>query len=674
MHWTKFLKPTLCAMLLGVCGCGGGGSESSSQSAPSPALSTPAFDPSERWLFVPYAFPTGTNETGAIFSPRTSVDSGPWQSFNSGDGVFYAGVTNHRLEFDLYAFIVPELSSLSIQTTVSLPSSQSISSPSNVVQFIRPLFKPNYLMATYYQSVGQVLVQAGNPSKKAGQIYLEGSQSDGSGMAQSWVPLLSQPLSGPSNCTFLVDPSPEGQSYIYQAYVAASGTKSSTTTTPPITIAFLPPDQVVATPQIGAIRLDWHNRTNHSTGIQILRRPGYVDNIFSSSPVATLSASSTSFTDYPTDPGYYTYQVVAVDGEQTTGGKRITSRTLETPLLTMQTLSGIEAGNVFRRPTGEFICLVGSLGGGVIHYQVSNGSWVDHPVPGNFQSWCEGGALFDSLGHPHFFYTASSSTSASASRAMHEWLDESGWHSEVAGEEPNYQGAQYQAFIDSSDSFYLLSTNRGGTSAVSYYFAHGRPGNWSSSIISSPGGYPDYSNSTPVACVAPNGKLRIGIQSLVHSWLITRSTDGSIAELQIPDAPTDPNSDRSRKILGMIEGSNGVIHFLLGSTSVRTQPTVYSTHSPALGWSSEEAVGGFIQEPYVLFPLRLSPSGSRLLWQVNTNSGSYLAIRDSGAWKLTHLGDGNRGMGFLGEKVWIVNNIPSWYPDIPESYILLSEP
>lgn len=173
------------SLLLAAIACGGGGGNGNSGpgATPTPVLSTPTiFAANENFAFVPYTFPGGVTDSGVQFSPMVSSNGGAFQA--TAPGAVYVAVDYHRLELDLGMMKVHELDNLSIRTTAFLPSYSKVSSDSNTVQLVRPLFKPAPPLATYVPARGQMLLQVTNLSEVATQLNIESSPTASSGTRQ----------------------------------------------------------------------------------------------------------------------------------------------------------------------------------------------------------------------------------------------------------------------------------------------------------------------------------------------------------------------------------------------------------------------------------------------------------------------------------------------------------
>ncbi|HJW72992.1 MAG TPA: fibronectin type III domain-containing protein [Geothrix sp.] len=345
------------------------------------------------------------------------------------------------------------------------------------------LVGPSYLAAYWdYAQTGVTLNwYASNP---ADSILLERAQCDASGNpVEGWATVGT--FAG--NVTTYTDHAyQELATYLYRATEIRLKAASSPVTSYPVTTYLNAPTDLVATPVQGGIQLTWTNRSQVATQVTLNR--GGANSL---SPIAVLTAGSTSYLDPNPPLGYYYYQVVAQNGYNTAASGTVMAATPNPPgalALTGTTLTYPQANDAWLGPAGTWAFLLQQPFGVLSN----NDAWQPF-FPNNSVGSATSAIQVDAKGWPHVVYFVADPQNNQNRLLTHIWTDGNSWQSEVIGQTnlPNWlPNSVYSFRLDSSGTPQVLldhsdSLNPYGGSTATLTFVHKVNGAWVSDSLAS---------------------------------------------------------------------------------------------------------------------------------------------------------------------------------------------
>ena len=241
------------------------------------------------------------------------------------------------------------------------------------------------------------------------------------------------------------------------------------------------PTDLKATVTGEGIQLSWQNHSQVATQITLSRGSKY-----NQSPIAVLSASSTSYLDPNPPLGYYTYQVVAEAGARGASSSTVTVATPNPPSalnLIRTDFASPAADHATLRPSGTWAFLTTQPFG-----ILSNGDPWQPIFPNNLSGQVYSPLRVDAAGWPHAVYPITDPQNKQNRILMHLWTDGASWQSEpIASYTPALSGRRpdYDFQLDITGTPHVLldqatptSPFGGSTNTLKYF--HKVNGSWTS--------------------------------------------------------------------------------------------------------------------------------------------------------------------------------------------------
>lgn len=278
----------------------------------------------------------------------------------------------------------------------------------------------------------------------------------------------------------------EAVAYRYRV-TAASGTTRSLPYLSDVVVAPLtPPTGLAATTTAAGIQLTWQNHSSAANQVIIRRLP----NPNFTTDIAILAANASSYLDPVTSLGYFTYIVVAKNGNQESSGNAATAATNNPPgslVLTATAVNTPSPSDAALRPSGAW-AFSSKMPFGILS---NNDLW-----PANFPASVSrsGSPILqvDKQGWPHTIYAVPTGNTPTETNLIHTWFDGKSWASEIiiTAVIPSTSDNPGWAFrLDSSGSPHLLVDHvtsvlpyGGSTSSLSY--VHKLGGAWTEEPLS----------------------------------------------------------------------------------------------------------------------------------------------------------------------------------------------
>jgi hypothetical protein len=362
------------------------------------------------------------------------------------------------------------------------------SQPSQVSQPVFTGLASASWLNAYYDSTqaGMAVTWGSLTSGPAEAVRLERSDSDISSSSQGNWAIVSMP-SG-FRTSFLDQGVVEGGRYFYRVTYLYGATATTPYTLPySVSVPLLTPINLKVTATISGLQLTWENRSRGASQV-VIRRTPYSG---TTSDIAILSPSTSSYLDPATSLGYYTYTVVAKNSAQEASSAPVSAATLNPPgalALTATALNLPLAADAAIRPSGTWAFATTSPFG-----ILSNGDpWAAY-FPGNATRWTSTILKVDFQGRPHAVYAAPNTGGAAGSTLLHAWYDGTSWKSESVAtmQIPNSSANQGWVFqLDTTGTPHIILDHQtanqpsgGATSSLSYLHKVG--GTWVEEPLSS---------------------------------------------------------------------------------------------------------------------------------------------------------------------------------------------
>ena len=486
MRWPipfpRLRRAALCAALalpfpfLMSCGGGGGGGSSP---PPSVLLPPASFTATQGAVFDEVDFrwsPAGGGITG--YEAEGRLGTGAWESLGT---PIPPDAIGGSITFDPS---VPELTTFSFHIRSVRGAERSAWSPDTT--FFRSLRPPEALAVTAGADPETFALAWVRRSAANTGTRVERALRDANGVPGAYAVAADLP----SDATAYTDSGvAEAASYQYRVrHTAGSATGMEAISTSPVSALRIPLD-FRAQDGVGAISLQWTNRSALATGIAVLRVDGGIAPTPPPVVIAQLAPAATSYLDAGLGAGTYTYRLEL----------RASTQTRQTPGRPGFSLpaAGWTAGQVLlpayvrgQGRDGRWYGWENGHGTGqTTLYRSAAVGWEVHAFPLGTWALLEPGALVDGLGHPHVAYAWRDPALLSGPMELrHAWHDGTLWREETAASRVlNFSEGRSPRFAlagDGTPHLFWSSYDAGGQGIFEYATKEG--GTWTVQRLASP--------------------------------------------------------------------------------------------------------------------------------------------------------------------------------------------
>lgn len=294
------------------------------------------------------------------------------------------------------------------------------------------------------------------------------------------------------------------------------------------------PVNLQATLSGGAPRLTWTNVSGAANTVRLERADGLVDGTALFSPVVSLPADASSWTD-PVPAGAYTYRVLAL--ANLLPAASAPAQVVVPPAgFDLTVLEAPAAGYAARGGDGG-LWLAAAGFGKVSLWEPSGATWTRHGFTPLGDRIAAPGPVLDAAGHPHLVYLEDlpNGTTSYPSDLIHAWHDGAAWQQEVIARRTVDSDGNGQVQV-------FLALDTGGTPHVAWKnwertfpeHATRTAAGWTVESLTSSLHDPNLAFSLESFGAAPDGTLSLLVAGPGTLVLWTRPPGGAWAEALVP--------------------------------------------------------------------------------------------------------------------------------------------
>lgn len=541
------------------------------------------------------------------------------------------GLPQFYIRFGDYGETMPE--AMDLQYRIRYVKNGKHSEYSNLATVRAQIRAPR--VVTYLEEKGPALAFTWtNQSQVADTLTLERASGPAATTLGAWAP-----IPGPAfGATSFQDEDRPEDPWVAYRVVYSKGSDKGSTVFGAVQNPLKAPVDFQAVAGMSYVDLSWRNVSSMATEL-VVRRQATFGDTSSWEDIAHLPVTATSYRDASPINPYNGYRVEARQTGRLSGKSIIlgtallpepqggTSFTTSVPTLPV-------ADNGQRDAQGRWSFAGNTTQDGHCLWIPSGNGWAKNPVQ-SIASMPQ--VRLDSGGHPHSVMKQRPDSAATEDSLVHVWHDGTAWRREEIARVPRLNTGTDRSFahiLDGQDRLLVVWMDGLDIDLFPLHCARRNPdGQWVRLPDANLPSSSFYDLSQLLLTVAGDGAPIVLRDQDLLAYSAANGWSTSVAAPGLPTFDQDANSLRAEAdgSITLIYFSNQVLWTLSYASGAWAPPqAVLSTAGlPTQSYNAARVVSAF------------SPSGNRLVVGLACQQGTYLCIREGGAWKTIRLGAGS---------------------------------